>query len=191
MPKKLTPQQKSFVIWLTGLSGAGKSILAQAVNDILITQHKKTHLLDGDIVRKNLCADLTFSDADRTENISRVSKLAKTLIDDGSIVLAALISPKHHHRQLVRDQFKLGEFIEVYVDTAFEVCEKRDVKGLYKKARKGELINFTGIDSSYEVPMSPEIHIKTENKSIDACVNQVMTYLLAHDYIDDDVSLIS
>lgn len=176
-------QQKPFVLWLTGLSGAGKSTLAEAVNQILIEAQHRTHLLDGDVLRQGLCSGLSFSDADRTENIRRVSELAKSLFDSGVVVLAAFISPKYLHRQQVRSQFKAGQFIEVYVDTAFDVCESRDIKGLYKKARKGELINFTGIDSSYEAPSTPEIHLKTENQTIEACTNQIIAYLKNNGYL--------
>ena len=176
-PQTNSAQHKPFVLWFTGFSGAGKSALAEAINTILKQHYIETRIIDGDVVRQSLCADLSFSDEDRTENIRRVSELAKSLFDSGVVVLAALISPKHHHRQQVRSQFKAGQFIEVYVDTAFDVCESRDIKGLYKKARRGELLNFTGIDSSYEAPSTPEIHLKTENQTIEACTNQIIAYL--------------
>lgn len=182
--QSITTDTKPFVLWFTGLSGAGKSTLADAVNTLLIQHHKRTHLLDGDILRQGLCADLTFSDADRTENIRRVSEVTKLLFDSNCIVLAALISPKHDHRKTVRDQFQQKEFIEVYVDTSLDECERKDVKGLYKKARAGELVNFTGIGSDYEVPNAPDIHIRTENQSINDCVNQVMLYLESNGYIE-------
>jgi adenylylsulfate kinase len=177
------PQPKPFILWFTGLSGAGKSALAESINTILKQHHIKTRIIDGDVVRQSLCADLSFSDEDRTENISRVSELAKSLFDSGVVVLAAFISPKHLHRQQVRSQFEAGQFIEVYVDTEFDVCESRDIKGLYKKARRGELINFTGIDSSYEAPTTPEIHVKTEKQTIEACTNQLMDYLNNNGYL--------
>lgn len=182
-PQPNSVQHKPFILWFTGLSGAGKSALAEAVNTILKQHHIETRIIDGDVVRQSLCADLSFSDEDRTENIRRVSELAKSLFDSGVVVLAAFISPKHHHRQQVRSQFEAGQFIEVYVDTAFDVCESRDTKGLYKKARRGELLNLTGIDSSYEVPTSPEIHLKTEKQTIEACTNQLMAYLNNNGYL--------
>lgn len=174
---------KPFLLWFTGLSGTGKSTLAEAVNQILVEAQHRTYLLDGDVLRQGLCADLSFSDADRTENIRRASEATRMLIDTGCIVIAALISPKHSHRQTMRDQFKDNQFIEVFVDTSLVECERRDVKGLYKKARAGEIINFTGIDSEYEVPRSPEIHIQTENQSKADSVNQILSYLYANGYI--------
>lgn len=170
-------RHKPFVLWFTGFSGAGKSTIANAVAQRFSEAHKTVHLLDGDVVRKGLCADLTFADTDRDENIRRVAEVAKLALDSGAIVLVALISPKQAQRQQARNTFKGGEFIEVFIDTAFNDCEKRDVKGLYKKARLGEIKNFTGIDSKYEAPIDPEIHIKTAQQTIEECVNQVFDYL--------------
>ena len=183
-PVNLTTLSKPFVLWFTGLSGAGKSTLAQAVNQILAESQHRTHLLDGDTIRQGLCADLSFSDVDRTENIRRVSESARMLVDSGCIVVAALISPKRSHRQTMRDQFENKQFIEVFVDTSLEECERRDVKGLYKKARAGELKNFTGIDSQYEKPKCPDVHIKTEMQSFEHSVDDVMNYLLSKGYIN-------
>lgn len=174
----------TFVLWFTGLSGAGKTTLAQAVNHKIMDLNLRTHLLDGDTLRQGLCADLSFSDADRTENIRRVSEAARMLIDSGCIVVAALISPKQCHRQTMRDQFEGNQFIEVFVDTSLDECERRDVKGLYKKARAGELKNFTGIDSKYEKPTCADIHIKTESQSLSESVNEVVHYLISNGYIN-------
>ncbi len=127
-------KQTPFVLWFTGFSGAGKSTIANAIAQRITKLGESVHLLDGDVVRKGLCADLTFTDTDRDENIRRVSHVAKLLLDSGAIVIAALISPKRAHRKQARHTFKKGEFIEVFIDTSFDECEKRDVKGLYKKA---------------------------------------------------------
>jgi len=172
--KTLTP----CVIWFTGLSGAGKSSLACEVKKRLFELDIKTSLLDGDIVRQNLCRDLSFSKEDREENIRRVGQLARKQLDEGNTVLCAFISPFRHSRDQVRGLFKAGEFIEVFVDTPLEICEQQDVKGLYKKARAGEIQEFTGIDSPYENPLTPEIHIKnTRNTSIRNLANLVIEYL--------------
>ena len=177
-------KQAPFVLWFTGLSGVGKSTLAEAMHSFFVERQQRSYLLDGDVLRKGLSSDLGFSDSDRTENIRRAAELANTLLDSGCIVLAALISPKHKQRQLVRNSCKRNQFVEIYVDTPFEECERRDVKGLYKKARTGELKNFTGIDSDYEVPAAPDIHIKTEQQSLDASVKAVISYLVLNGYIE-------
>lgn len=182
-----THNQKPFVLWFTGLSGAGKSTLAEAVNETLLKHNQTTCLLDGDTLRQGLCADLGFSDNDRTENIRRVAELVKSKIESGHIVLAALISPKHSHRRYVRELLKEDQFIEVFVDTAFAECERRDTKGLYQKARSGKLKNFTGISSVYEIPMSPDIHIKTQHHSIEQCVNQILSFLYVNKVCDETV----
>ncbi|QCR37083.1 adenylyl-sulfate kinase [Nissabacter sp. SGAir0207] len=149
------------VLWFTGLSGSGKSTVAGALEQALHAHGVSTYLLDGDNVRHGLCNDLGFSDADRRENIRRVGEVAKLMVDAGLVVLTAFISPHREERRMVREL--LGDrFIEVYVDTPLELCEARDPKGLYKKARAGELKNFTGIDSAYEAPEAPDIHLKGE-----------------------------
>ncbi|WKZ91719.1 adenylyl-sulfate kinase [Chimaeribacter arupi] len=149
------------VLWFTGLSGSGKSTVAGALEQALHAHGVSTYLLDGDNVRHGLCRDLGFSDDDRRENIRRVGEVAKLMVDAGLVVLTAFISPHRAERQMVRDL--LGDrFIEVFVDTPLELCEARDPKGLYKKARAGELKNFTGIDSVYEAPEAPDIHLKGE-----------------------------
>lgn len=150
------------VIWFTGLSGSGKSTLADEVEQRLFQQGVSTFLLDGDNVRHGLCRDLGFSDADRKENIRRVGEVAKLMADAGLLVLTAFISPHRSERQMVRELLEAGQFIEVFVDTPLAVCEARDPKGLYRKARAGELTNFTGIDAVYEAPESPELHLDGE-----------------------------
>lgn len=147
------------VLWFTGLSGSGKSTVAGALEEALHQLGVSTYLLDGDNVRHGLCSDLGFSDDDRKENIRRVGEVAKLMVDAGLVVLTAFISPHRAERQMVREQLGAGRFIEVFVDTPLEVCEARDPKGLYKKARAGKLRNFTGIDAVYEAPQAPEIHL--------------------------------
>lgn len=168
---------KSCVLWYTGLSGSGKSTIANAVEKKLFELGKHTYTLDGDNVRHGLNKGLTFSDEDRVENIRRISEVSKLFVDAGIIVSTAFISPFKEDRQQARDLLNTGEFIEVFIDTPIEVCEQRDPKGLYKKARAGEIKNFTGIDSTYEAPESPEIHVKTAEQSIEECVEQVVCYL--------------
>jgi len=153
---------QSVVLWFTGLSGSGKSTVAGALEQALHRIGVSTYLLDGDNVRHGLCRDLGFSDDDRKENIRRVGEVAKLMVDAGLVVLTAFISPHRAERQMVRDLLEPGQFIEVFVDTPLAVCEARDPKGLYRKARAGELRNFTGIDSVYEAPDSPEIQLDGE-----------------------------
>lgn len=147
------------VLWFTGLSGSGKSTVAGSLEVALSQLGVSTYLLDGDNVRHGLCSDLGFSDADRKENIRRVGEVARLMVDAGLVVLTAFISPHRAERQMVRERLGEKQFIEVFVDTPLTVCESRDPKGLYKKARAGELRNFTGIDAVYEAPESPEIHL--------------------------------
>jgi bifunctional enzyme CysN/CysC len=153
--------QRPAVLWFTGLSGAGKSTIANLVEKKLHAMGRHTYILDGDNVRHGLTRDLGFTDAGRVENIRRVAEVAKLMTDAGLIVLVSFISPFRSERRLARDLMPPGEFLEVYVDTPLAVAEQRDVKGLYKKARAGELKNFTGIDSPYEPPEHPEIHVDT------------------------------
>lgn len=176
-------QQQSVCLWFTGLSGSGKSTVANAVESKLLQMGKHSYLLDGDNVRHGLNKDLGFSDADRVENIRRIGEVAKLFVDAGNIVLTAFISPFVSDRQQVRDLMQDGEFLEVFVDTPLEVCEARDPKGLYKKARAGEIKHFTGIDSEYQAPVNPEIHLKTENLSIEACADFVVAELEKKGYL--------
>lgn len=157
--------QQPRVLWLTGLSGSGKSTLANLLEKKLFEQGKHTYLLDGDNVRHGLCGDLGFSDKDRIENIRRISEVAKLFVDAGTMVLTAFISPFQTDRDFCRKLLNDGEFIEVFVDTPLEVCEQRDPKGLYKKARNGEIKHFTGIDSTYEAPSAPEVHLTYREES--------------------------
>ncbi|EKO3868779.1 adenylyl-sulfate kinase [Vibrio owensii] len=163
-------KQKPAVLWFTGLSGAGKSTVAGALENRLAELGYHTYLLDGDNVRHGLCSDLGFSEQDRRENIRRIGELAKLMADAGLIVLSAFISPHRAERKLVRDLLPEGEFIEVFVNASLEVCEDRDPKGLYKKARAGEIPNFTGIDSEYQAPANPEIDLPAGEKSVEELV---------------------
>lgn len=163
------------IIWFTGLSGSGKSTLAHAVEEALHQQGCRTFVLDGDNVRHGLCGDLGFSEKDRQENIRRIGEMAKLFMEAGIIVLTAFISPYRVDRNRVRGMVGQGDFIEVYCDTPIEVCETRDVKGLYKKARAGEIAEFTGISSPYEKPETPELVLNTGVDSLDRCVQEVMS----------------
>lgn len=174
---------KPAVLWFTGLSGSGKSTVANAVDLMLHQLNAKTYVLDGDNVRHGLNGDLGFSDVDRVENIRRIGEVSKLFVDAGLLVSTAFISPFIADREMVREQLALGQFVEVFVDTPIEVCESRDPKGLYKKARAGEIKNFTGIDSAYELPVNPEVHVQTANKSIEACAAQVVSYLQTNGYL--------
>jgi len=174
---------KPAVLWFTGLSGSGKSTVANAVDLMLHQLDAKTYVLDGDNVRHGLNGDLGFSDVDRVENIRRIGEVSKLFVDAGLLVSTAFISPFIADREMVREQLAAGQFVEVFVDTPIEVCESRDPKGLYKKARAGEIKNFTGIDSAYELPVNPEVHVQTANKSIEACAVQVVNYLQANGYL--------
>ncbi|MCG7965736.1 MAG: adenylyl-sulfate kinase [Candidatus Thiodiazotropha taylori] len=169
--------QRPLVIWFTGLSASGKSTIAGALEQILTGQGYHTYLLDGDNVRHGLCNDLGFSDNDRQENIRRVGEVAKLMADAGLITLAAFISPFRDDRRLVREILPEGQFIEVYVDANIEVCQARDPKGLYAKAKRGEIKQFTGIDSPYEVPEKPEVHLQADQISVADAVNQLLSYL--------------
>jgi adenylylsulfate kinase len=176
--------QKPCILWFTGLSGSGKSTVANAVESRLIELEKHTYLLDGDNIRMGLNKGLTFSDEDRVENIRRIGEVSKLFVDAGTIVLTAFISPFQKERDVVRDLVGEGEFIEVFIDTPLTICESRDPKGLYEKARKGEIPNFTGISSPYEAPVKPEIHVKTENLSIDESAGQIVNYLEEKGYLN-------
>ncbi|GIX35913.1 MAG: hypothetical protein KatS3mg126_1692 [Lysobacteraceae bacterium] len=162
------------VVWFTGLSGSGKSTLANALEKRLHALGRHTYLLDGDNVRHGLNRDLGFTEADRVENIRRVAEVARLMVDAGLIVLVSFISPYRSERRMARELFAPGEFVEVFVDTPLEECERRDVKGLYAKARAGEIPNFTGISAPYEAPEQPELHLRTEGRSVDALIEQLL-----------------
>ncbi len=169
--------QHARCLWFTGLSGSGKSTITNLLEKRLHAEGKHTYILDGDNIRHGLNRDLGFTEADRVENIRRVAEVAKLFVDAGLIVLVSFISPFRAERQLARSLFDGGEFLEIFVDTPLEECERRDVKGLYAKARSGELKNFTGIDSSYEPPEAPEIHLQTVNLTAEACVDRLIEVL--------------
>lgn len=173
---------KPCVLWYTGLSGSGKSTLANAVDRLLHDQGYATYLLDGDNIRHGLNKDLGFTDDDRVENIRRITEVSQLFNDAGLIVSTAFISPFVSDRQSAREIVGKN-FIEIFVDTPLDECEKRDPKGLYKKARAGEIPNFTGIDSPYEPPVNPELHLQTTGLTIESVANQVVDYLVAHDFV--------
>lgn len=176
--------QKPCVLWFTGLSGSGKSTIANAVESKLLELKKHTYLLDGDNIRMGLNRGLGFSDEERVENIRRIGEVAKLFVDSGNIVLSAFISPFISDRVQVRGLVQSGEFIEIFIDAPLEVCEERDPKGLYKKARKGEIANFTGISSPYEAPKNAEIVIKNSGISVEEAADTVVKYLQEKGYLD-------
>lgn len=167
----------SLLLWFTGLSGSGKSTIANVVEQKLFQQGIKTYTLDGDNIRKGINKDLTFAPEDRTENIRRIAEVSNLMIDAGLVVLAAFVSPYKKDRQNIRSIVKDANFVEVYINTSVEECERRDVKGLYKKARAGEIKNMTGISAPYEAPENPDIEIKTENESIEEAVQKILNYI--------------
>jgi adenylylsulfate kinase len=175
--------QKPSVIWLTGLSGSGKSTIANLLEKKLYERSHHTYLLDGDNVRHGLCGDLGFDDKARVENIRRISELSKLFVDSGLIVLTAFISPFKDDRDFCRSLLQPGEFIEVFVDTPLEVCESRDPKGLYKKARQGDIKHFTGIDSAYESPKSPEVHLQYIEERPEQTAERLYTILKEQGYV--------
>ncbi|WP_422379580.1 adenylyl-sulfate kinase [Marinicellulosiphila megalodicopiae] len=177
--KKQTP----CTLWFTGLSGAGKSTIANLVEQALYLRGHHSFLLDGDNVRHGLNQDLGFSDTDRIENVRRVGEISKLFNQSGLIVLSAFISPFRSERELVRQLHKEHHFIEVFVDTPLKDCEQRDPKGLYKKARSGEIKNFTGIDSDYEAPLNPEIHLCPGSLNAKQCAQVVIDYLIKHQFL--------
>jgi bifunctional enzyme CysN/CysC len=170
-------QQTPRIIWLTGLSGAGKSTIANLVEKKLIAKARHSYLLDGDNVRHGLNKDLGFTDADRVENIRRVAETAKLMLDAGLIVITSFISPFRAERDMARTLFDEGEFIEVFIDASLEVCEQRDPKGLYKKARNGEIKNFTGLDSPYEPPKHPELLINTVDLTVEQAADEIIGFV--------------
>ena len=175
--------QKPCVLWFTGLSGSGKSTLAGALEQALFELGAHTYLLDGDNVRLGLNQGLTFSADDRKENIRRIGEVAKLMADAGLIVLTAFISPYQQDREQVRQLLPEAEFIEIFVDTPLQICESRDPKGLYKKARAGEIKNFTGISHAYEAPEAPEIRVENGLQEISVAVNIILDYLKEKNYV--------
>ena len=170
-------KQQGTVIWLTGLSSAGKTTASTALERALFDRKALVTLLDGDVVRSGLNSDLGFSAKDRKENIRRIGEIAKLLAETGFVVIVAFISPFREDRDRVRNSLEAGRFIEIFVDCPLEVCEQRDTKGLYKKARKGEIPDFTGISSPYEPPLKPEIHLHTDTQTVEEDVQVTMSFL--------------
>ncbi|WP_258100410.1 adenylyl-sulfate kinase [Marinoscillum pacificum] len=166
------------LIWFTGLSGSGKSTLAGAFETYLFNQNYHTYILDGDNVRSGLNQDLDFSDSSRKENIRRIAEVSKLFVDAGLVVLTAFISPFKEDRQQAKDLVGVDNFIEVFVDTPLEICEQRDVKGLYAKARAGKIPNFTGIDSPFERPETPDVHIETEGKTVEQSIKELIDQII-------------
>jgi bifunctional enzyme CysN/CysC len=169
--------QRPVCVWLTGLPGSGKSTIADLVETRLFATGRHTYVLDGDNIRLGLNRDLGFSEADRRENIRRVTEVARLLVDAGLIVIVAFISPYRDGREAARLRFDFGEFVEIFVDAPIEECERRDPKGLYARARRGELVNFTGIDSKYEPPECPDARLDTVAFSAKECADQVLRLL--------------
>lgn len=176
-------RHKSAILWFTGLSGSGKSTIANELEKILHQLTIRTFILDGDNIRHGLSKDLAFSDEDRKENIRRIGEVAKLFIQSGTMTLTTFISPFREERDSVRRMVKKNEYIEIYVKCALDVCEERDVKGLYKKARSGEIKKFTGIDSPYEEPKFAEIVVDTSTMTTEQCVNHILYYMISTDLI--------
>ncbi|WP_053990713.1 adenylyl-sulfate kinase [Mangrovimonas sp. TPBH4] len=170
-------KHNSFLLWFTGLSGSGKSTIANVVEQQLFKKGIKTYTLDGDNIRKGLNSDLTFSPEDRTENIRRIAETANLMVDAGLVVLAAFVSPYKKDRENIKRILKDVNFVEIYINTSVEECERRDVKGLYKKARAGEIKNMTGISAPYEAPENPDIEILTENESVEAAAQRIIEFI--------------
>ena len=169
--------QRPCVIWFTGLSGSGKSTLANALELALLARNKHSYLLDGDNVRLGLNADLGFSDVDRVENIRRIGEVSRLMVDAGLIVISAFISPFADERAIAKALLPANQFYEIFVDAPLAVCEQRDPKGLYKRARSGQIKQFTGIDSAYETPLAPDLVVNTAASSVDACVDNILNFL--------------
>ncbi|PGS48906.1 adenylyl-sulfate kinase [Bacillus sp. AFS041924] len=181
--RRLKNNHHSAILWFTGLSASGKSTIANEIAKALFNLNVQQYVLDGDNIRHGLNKDLGFTDHDRTENIRRIGEVAKLFVDNGQIVLTAFISPFIADRNIVRSLVGQDEFIEVYVECSVETCESRDPKGLYKKAKNGEIQNFTGISSPYEAPLNPEITLNTDKLSIQECVETVLQFLKSKNYI--------
>lgn len=175
--RKKRLRQEPKLIWLTGLSGSGKSTLATGLEYYLFESGFKVYLLDGDNIRKGINKDLGFSSADRTENIRRIAEVSKLMLDAGLVVISAFISPFHADREMVREIVGEDRFTEIFVNCPLDVCEKRDSKGLYKKARQGFIRDFTGIDSPYEVPENPDLVVHTHKESIDESLSKIINHI--------------
>ena len=169
-------KQKPKIIWFTGISGSGKSTLANALDEKLTIDGKHCYILDGDNMRSGLCSDLGFSDSARDENIRRVAETAKLMFNSGLIVIVATISPFTRHRDFARSLFPSDDFYEVYINASYEECAERDIKGLYKKAKSGKVKNFTGKTSNYEIPVNPDLNIKTHSQSVKESVEEILNF---------------
>ena len=180
---------KSVILWFTGLSGSGKSSLAHALEKVLFDMNCRTFVFDGDNVRHGLCEDLDFSENDRQENIRRIGEMSKLFVQAGIIALTAFISPYRADRERVRSLVGEGRFIEIYCKASLTICEQRDVKGLYAKARSGEIQNFTGISAPYEAPISPDIVLDSGVESLQGCIKKILAYLIQHDVIKNYSSI--
>ena len=167
----------SFVVWFTGLSGSGKSTIANQVENELFKKRIKTFSLDGDNIRKGLNSNLGFSSEDREENLRRIAEVSKLFVESGSVVIASFISPLKTDRDMIKNIIGKDNFVEVFVNTSLDECERRDVKGLYKKARAGEIKNFTGIDAPYEKPKNPDLEIKTEEEDLEDALKRIVLHL--------------
>lgn len=179
-------EHNSFLLWFTGLSGSGKSTIANVVEQKLFKKGVKTYTLDGDNIRKGINKDLTFTPKDRTENIRRIAEIANLMIDAGLVTLAAFVSPYKKDRDNIKNIVKDVNFVEIYINTSIDECERRDVKGLYKKARAGEIKNMTGITAPYEAPENPDIEIKTETESVEAAAQRIVDYITPRLYINSN-----
>lgn len=180
-------KHRSVLLWFTGLSGSGKSTLAHAVEERLHELSCRTFVLDGDNVRHGLCRDLSFTDSDRVENIRRVAEVAKLLVEAGTITMTAFISPFCKDRDSARAIFPHGDFLEIYCECPLEICEQRDVKGLYQRARAGEIPHFTGLTSPYEPPLKPELVVATGAQSLDESVDAVIDLLRSRGVLDAEL----
>ncbi|MES1935640.1 adenylyl-sulfate kinase [Salinisphaera hydrothermalis] len=180
-------RHRGLTIWFTGLSGSGKSTISVALEERLTNMGCRTYRLDGDNVRTGLNRDLSFTPEDRIENIRRIGEVAKLFRDAGVINLTAFISPYRRDREMARALSNDNDFVEVFVDAPLEVCEQRDPKGLYKKARAGSIPNFTGISAPYEPPEKPEVHLHTADKDVNACVDQLVDYLITQGYLESSL----
>ena len=176
--RNLQNGHKSLVVWFTGLSGSGKSTIANRLEEKLFQTGARTYVLDGDNIRRGLSKELNFSEEHRTENNRRVAEVAKLFVDAGVIAITAFISPLEEHRSMAKEIIGKENFLEIYVNASLELCEERDVKGLYKKVRKGKIINFTGIDSPYEPPKNPEVEIMADEESVEESVEKVYRVLI-------------
>jgi len=177
LDRQLQNKHNSFLVWFTGLSGSGKSTIANGVEQELHKKGVKTYILDGDNIRGGINNDLSFSPEDRTENIRRIAEVCNLMIDAGLVVLAAFVSPYKKDRDNIKSIVKDINFVEVYVNTSLEECIKRDVKGLYEKAKKGEIVNMTGISAPYNEPESPDIEVRSEDESIEIIVQKIVEYI--------------